>query len=343
MSVLNTGDRCESRAKLSRTCRASLTALLVSAGLTFSFEANASNPKRLLIYYGWPSYINGSNGQPYVAANQFSPYDYVVLGKDLELGDHPDHFNTCLIVDALANLTDPPVLVFGYIHLGYTGPNGARLCMYNTSEPGTYGPCIADRIYAWWHDVGVQGVLLDEFGFDYGNDRTRQNQAIFETRDIGLKVIANAWRPEDVFEGNPPIDLAADDFYLFESHVIDTGQYQDMAAYSAKADKLDAYRSQRPFQIMSITTDSGASSYSDGRFRFAWMAAHIRDHVATGWGESNFSATTSQAPLRTPPVLDIPGDEWFGGSYWSGAVLYREGQACTYWSDFAFHSGGWSC
>ena len=55
-------------------------------------------PKKLAIYYGWPSAVSGAGGNVTTAANVFKDYDQVVLGAGLEDGTHPDHTNTAAII-----------------------------------------------------------------------------------------------------------------------------------------------------------------------------------------------------------------------------------------------------
>jgi hypothetical protein len=309
-----------------------------------SSNAKAFDPKSVLIYYGWPSYINGSAGDPSVAELHFADYDYVVLGRDLELPGHPDNQNTASIVAAL-NAYHQPTQPYGYIHLGATGPGGKRLCIVTNTDPNIYyGPCLRERAQLW-NAMGVRGVLLDEFGFDYGNDRARQNAAVAEIHALpASRVIANAWNPDDVFSGSPATLLDSDDFYFFESHTLSEGNWVDLGTYKTKAEKLRVYQTQSPFLIMSITTDPlGTSTYSDARFRFSWIAAHIYDHEATGWGEPNFSASDSVAPLRTPPMILGEDHSWYTSVVWggnTGNTLWRGADECTYSANFVSRASG---
>ena len=54
-------------------------------------------PGDLLVYYGWPSGINGTFTVAGAAA-EFAAYDLVVLGDGLEKATHPDHANTVAIM-----------------------------------------------------------------------------------------------------------------------------------------------------------------------------------------------------------------------------------------------------
>ena len=48
-----------------------------------------------------------------------------------------------------------------------------------------------------WATIGVDGIFLDEFGFDYSNTRTRQKSIVDYVHGKGLPYCANAWTAED--------------------------------------------------------------------------------------------------------------------------------------------------
>ena len=99
---------------------------------------------------------------------------------------------------------------FGYISLG----NRPK------SDPCLSLKAIEAQLDAWVL-MDVKGVLFDEFGFDYGVTRTRQNECVAAAHKVKLRVIANAWKPDDAFlpdeNGVKPV-LYSDDIYLWESY-----------------------------------------------------------------------------------------------------------------------------
>ena len=76
-------------------------------------------PGALLIYYGWPSVINGSTTVAGAAA-ELGRYDLVVLGDGVDKPEHPDHAKTRQILrhPAAAGTT-----FFGYVDLGVSTQN----------------------------------------------------------------------------------------------------------------------------------------------------------------------------------------------------------------------------
>ena len=287
-------------------CRASHAIILAMAGLVFAGAAGlapaapagaVSPPQELLVYYGWPSHINGAAG-PAAAAAEFGRYDYVVLGAGAEDPNYPDRANTAAI---LADPAMAATFVFGYVNLGLT--NGSSSL-----------DDVRARI-AGWHAIGADAVLLDAFGYDFGVTRERQNAAVEHAHSLGMPVLANAWFPADVFgaavdpdhnpEGLPGL-VGAGDFYLSESYRLMDGQYTPDGLWRPKADELAAYQARIGFSILSVTTNSPADVYSEEMFFAAWNSAAADGHLAIGWGEYLFSSDDNLAPYRARPSASLP-------------------------------------
>lgn len=275
-------------------------------------------PGDLLIYYGYPSQINDV---PSVSAaiNEFAAYDIVILGDGLQDGPgdpnpHPDHLNTIQIVNAPA--TDH-VLFFGYIDLGVTTHD------HPMSE-------IRRRVDAW-QAMGIDGIFFDDFGYDYGTTRNRQNDAVDYVHGRGLPVCANGWSPADMFgdevhPNNPqglPTQLGAADYFLSESYQIIEGAYATEAAWRGKATDLLNYQKALGFKIISNTTPDVNGTFDQDKFHYAWYSAALDGHVAIAWGEWNYSASDGLAPFRPRPTVDI-GNAFVTGLGLSGADYVRQ-------------------
>jgi hypothetical protein len=278
-------------------------------------------PKTLLIYYGYPSQINNA-GTLDEAATELGRYDYLVLGDGLELPTHEDHQKTAAILKTKALLKST---VFGYIYLGVNHDN--------QSVPALTMQEIRERI-SLWRDMGVGGIFLDEFGFDYGFDsqqtRLRQNEAVDAAHALKLPVIANAWALDDAFGAVdemesvlPPHHLTKGDFYLYESHQWKEGKYETRDNWRVKAEKLEKYSLESGFKIMSVTTELAGNPYQERAFHYSWFSALLYNHEATAWGEADFSSETSQAPFRARPQVE-PGNVFKGGVTISGNSFSRK-------------------
>ena len=317
----------------------SIAALLLCGLVTLPAAAGAQGlrPKSLLIYYGYPTSINSTFAVP-AAAAVFGSYDYVVWGDGLDNPAHADHANAVAII---AHAATAATRIYGYVDLGVSTQN------LSMAE-------IQLRLQRW-DAMGVDGVLLDDFGYDYGTARARQNQAVAYAHGLGLAVIANAFRPEDAFGTAPDATytpsgvatmLGASDFYLYESHGVRLGEFEDAAAWQQKADALEAYRSSLGFRVLSITTTAtdGVGAYDAARFFYAWHAALLFGHAATGWGEYGFSASgasNGQAPFRTRPVLD-PGAAFTAAVVHGGSLHTRRTDLGRIELDTAAHTWGFS-
>ncbi|MHB2155822.1 T9SS type A sorting domain-containing protein [Calditrichota bacterium GD2] len=305
-----------------------------SSATTITHSVNASlNPQKLLIYYGWPSMINGATNNQQ-AADTLGQYDFVVLGDGLEKTSHGDHANTVEIINLIH--ASYSARIFGYIDAGVTTQN------LSLSEIGI-------RIKEW-KATGADGIFFDDFGYDFQTSRERQNAVIDSAHAQGLPVCVNAWNPDDVFSSevnanfNPagkPTHLSADDFYLSESYQIEAGNYQSEATWQSKADKLDAYQQSIGFGIWSITTNNSANIYDQHQFHYAWHSALLYGHKATGWGEYLFSSNNNSAPFRPRPVIDS-GSAFLTAVQHNNPQHSRETNTGLIWIKTDDHSYGFS-
>ncbi len=253
-------------------------------------------PAGLLIYYAHPSGINGTfsvNG----ASAVFSQYPFVVLGGGLEQVGHPDHANTVAIMNHAATADTK---FFGYVDLGLSTSN------FTAAE-------IHQRIDAW-NVSGADGIFLDDYGYDFGVSRARQNDAVDYAHSVGLPVVANGFFINEVFgnqieaEFNPGgvgTHLESTDYYLYESYQIRNGVFVDESTWRAKADALAAVRTTLPINVFAVTTNIGAS-FDQNKLDYAYWSAALDGYTAVGWGEGSFSSNTASAPYRPRPATD-PG------------------------------------
>ena len=314
---------------------ASIGSLCAAPLLAAATGAEGLRPGSLLLYYGYPGSINDASSVSEAAA-EFGRYDYVVWGEGLENPAHPDHANAVAII---ADEATAATRIFGYVDLGVASQN---LPMAE----------IETRITRW-SQMGADGVLFDHFGYDFATDRTRQNAAVDVAHAQGLPVITIAFRPADAFghEIDPVYNpsgvasnLGASDYYLYESHGVRLGEYEDAVEWRQKSDSLEAYRQALGFRVLSITTTAsdGPGAYDEERFFYAWHAALLCGHAATGWGEFGYSAagtSNGQAPYRARPTLD-PGTSFKGPTQHQGTMYTRDTDQGRIWLDTSNHTFG---
>lgn len=112
-----------------------------------SSSLNINIPKSLCIYYGWPSLVQGVNGNLTAAIGTFSQFDLIVFGDGIASPSHGDHINTQTIIQSLNSLGK---LTFGYVDLGVTTQNLSILQM--------------QIIVNNWTMMGIQGIMWDDAG-----------------------------------------------------------------------------------------------------------------------------------------------------------------------------------
>ena len=312
--------------------RLTLAAILIAAGAG-SAAANI-RPADLLIYYSYPSTINGA-ATIAEAATEFGAYDIAILGDGLQDGPgdpqpHADHQNT---IQIMAHPAAANTLFFGYIDLGVT--------TYNLSLAE-----IERRIDAW-KAMGIDGIFLDDFGYDYGVNRARQNAAVDLVHAAGLPVFANGWSPDDCFgsqvnANNPtglPTHLGAGDYFLSESYQIIEGDYDTESNWQNKANDLLNYQRQLSFEVLSNTTPDALGTYDETKWHYAWYSAALYGHLATCWGEYLYSAISSEAPFRARPAESI-GTIYKSGIARNGSLYTRRTERGTIFVNAATHTAG---
>ena len=117
--------------------------------------------KELLIYYGYPISYKGLYDTSLIAAEISANYKYWVVGDSYSSPTHPEYATTTAIVTGVRT---NGCKVFGYV------PIGQSTQALTVAE-------IKTRIDEWVV-VGVDGIFLDEFGFDYGNTRAKQIEIV---------------------------------------------------------------------------------------------------------------------------------------------------------------------
>lgn len=247
-------------------------------------------PESLLIYYGYPSLINDANGDVPTAVKTFAQYKHVVLGSGLEFTKHDDRAKTEAIVKA-ASATG--TVFYGYVDLGVSTTN------YPLNEIKTRAE--------GWKTLGVKGILLDEFGYDYKVSRERQNAAVDIVHALGLVVIANAWKAEDAFEPQEGVatTLNEKDIFLWESYRVMEDKPVSLAEWRSKAEIVARLRNTIPFRVFSVTTSIKPDSIE--LFPHVWWSAVVDQHEATGWGAYIYGATDGKAPAPPNPSLPAEG------------------------------------
>jgi hypothetical protein len=276
-----------------------LVAMLVAPHLRAA--TSAALPQRLAIYYGIPSLVNGAAGQADRAAAVFAEYDIVVFGDGLEFKDvvggrtpagagPVEYERTRAIIGQLAR-SARRTRVYGYVDLGHS----QNLPLDEI-----------ERRVALWKEMGAHGIFFDEAGYDYGVTRPRQNAAVDVVHARGMRVILNAFKPQDVFEGAEPHHLKPGDGYLLESFAIRLGKPDVSALGAERTAAALAGARKAGVLVLAVTTAHPREPYTPAHMEHAWREALAAGVDAFGWGEPDFSGPTSRLPWRPRPSAGAP-------------------------------------
>lgn len=156
-----------------------------ATSLAYSPLNNPNKPQSLLCYYGYPiAYRNLWSQQ--LVIDQIGSFDHYIVGDQYQDPAHEVYADTVAICKGVRKLGTK---IWGYVPIGVNTENLSLAT-------------IRTRIQQWVA-IGVDGIFLDEFGFDYLVTRQRQNDIIAICREYKLPYVANAWFFSDVFCDNP--------------------------------------------------------------------------------------------------------------------------------------------
>lgn len=218
------------------------------------FETKGRSFERGLLFYGYPTDIDNLY-EVDLCIPRYSQFDVVVLADGVQKQQHEDHTNCVQIISKVRLVHNTKF--FGYVPIG---------CLTSEEDEETEGSNrTMDQLkqdVLDWIDTGVQGIFLDEFGYDYKVTRDRQNEIVKFCHDHDLVVIANSWDcdycfsdddivldfdPVNGHHGNPNklhSELSAADYILFEHIMFNaTSTTKEVAS-----EPWDVYRIQQYYE-----------------------------------------------------------------------------------------------
>jgi len=268
------------------TRRALPAVVLVLAAIAHVATA-AVTPKRLAIYYGYPSLVEGADGSVSHAVSIFGRYDVIVFGGRLDVASaSPDlEIEAPLVAQIIQRLHLRPQqpVIYGYADL-------ARSPLLTDAD-------IVRRVDGWKR-LGVDGILLDEGGRETRVSRQRRTAAVRAVHERGLSALMNAFNPDDLFDTrNPkpaddPGELGTRDALLIEAFAVENSVVQARDSAAKRAAAAIKWRQRTGVKVYAVTTtvpgrfDASAVVYAER------LAADLGID-AFGWGEPNFSLDTN--------------------------------------------------
>jgi len=265
-----------------------------------------TRPKDMMIYYGWPSGFNAYWNNELVAQD-LARYGLIVLGAGLEVPTHGDYSNTCSIVARVKQL-NPSCLIFGYID--------------TTASESTFTTKTGQ-----WDTVGVHGIFMDKYGYDFSNTRAQQNTRVDIVHDAGLVAFANCWNmnhaigtandlsyPNSTYN-NPLTEskLTINDWYLMESFILNTDAYTSTGGYEAKAQWAARVATMLPLRAAYGINVAGGGILLDtqtggqGMFDFFFTGAMMASLDAAGVSDTYYGASSGKGKFWTRPDVSKMG------------------------------------
>jgi len=248
-------------------------------------HAGTVPPRRLAVYYGFPSMVEGAGGSVSHAVRVFSDYDVIVFGDGLELGGASNDpallEEERLIGQIIARLHLRPrrTSIYGYIALG-------RPQQLADAE-------IVRRIDAWQR-LGADGIFFDDAGRDMGVTAARRSAAVRAVHDRGLSACMNALNPDDLFDNaasraGGPGDLGERDALLIESFAVENSVVQPRDRVAKRAAAAFKWRDRTGIKVYAVTT-TVSGRFDASSVVYAERLAADLGVDAFGWGEPDFSA-----------------------------------------------------
>lgn len=266
-------------------------------------------PVDMLIYYGWLNAFNSARNSwdNEKVSQELSRYRILVFGAGLEDPNHGDYSNTQIIIPRVKAL-NPSALIFGYV---------------TTNQDYTTFTAKVNN----WDTLQVQGIFMDESGYDYGKTRSEFNQRVdyVHGKTYAKLCFANAWNldhilgttndpsyPNSIY--NPSAvesTLASTDWVLLESFPVNTAAYSSTGGYENPSDwkergeKALSKKSTYGINIASanIIGNSNASGQKYADFAYAAGIAFSVDAFGTSddyYGASSAAVRWWERPNAVP-------------------------------------------
>lgn len=283
------------------------------ATIVKNVSLGAHDLRQLLIFYGTPLSINGVSNADY-AAGQLARFDDVVLGYGLQDTGHANYASTVSIITK-AKALNPRLTIWGNIDVGVSGGTS------HNHSTGTLQTHIDQ-----WVTAGANGIFCDNFGYDRGVTRARQNTivAYVHTKTIGAMLysttITDALSPAIVATYNASgTATVADsrDAYLadfsFNSDTISSPYFISFATMKQRGDDMRTWRTTLGVRMFAsnvlVQTGTGQTVLDEYR-GIAESLAHIFRLNGYGVSAAAYSASgtdTNKVSPYSPKVSLIPG------------------------------------
>jgi len=279
-------------------------------------KPHLERPHDMLIYYGWlnsyNSDVNGWNNEK--VAQDMARYNIIVIGDGIQDSGHGDYANTQVIIPRIKEL-NPNALIFGYVTIFQD------LTAFQTKA-------------GQWDTLEVDGIFLDEAGYDYGttttNDRAAFNTKVDYVHGLNYAKLcfANAWNMDHVIgtaddasypnsTWNPSTvesNLNEDDWFLLESFAVNTvsyaNDYEVATDWAIRGNKAVAHRDFYDINLASVAVIENAHTDAANLFNFAFTAGLMYSLDAVGTSDASYGAGSAKVVMWSRPDISGMGRVW---------------------------------
>lgn len=284
-----------------------ITCFFVNLFMFFNLSTANAAMKDMLIYYGWLNAFNSATNSwdnDLVAADMGSNYDILVFGDGIADPSHPDFSNSQYIISKI-KADYPTTLIFGYV--------SANQALQDFQTKASQ-----------WDTMVVDGIFMDEMGYDFSVTRQQQNYEIMFVKQLNYAtmVFANSWNVNHVLgilddpsypnaTYNPNLDqslMDVNDWYLLESFVWNQ-QASPSPAYfplDQELDRLDKARLIKqsiPVNLASVAIIDDLDPMGQMHFDRLFKFSHIGKLDAVGSSDLFYGAGTAKTYFWSRPSV----------------------------------------
>ncbi len=272
------------------------------------------SPLDLLIYYGWLNSFNYSENSwnNEKIAQDMSSYNYIVFGNGIAAPTHGDYANTQVIVPRVKALNQL-AKVFGYVSINQS------LVTFKSK---------VDE----WDNLNVDGIFLDEAGYDYGTTRSGFNERVeyVHGKTYANICFANAWNLNHVLGTtndasypnttyNTSLEesvLISTDWCLLESFPINTTAFSSAGGHEGKAEwasrgvDADSKRYTYGINLAAVGVINNDNVNGQELFNFGFVSSMMWNLDAFGTSDTSYASSSAIVKRWDRPRTEGLGREW---------------------------------
>jgi hypothetical protein len=183
-----------------------------------------------------------------------------------------------------------------------------------------------------WNSLQVNGIFMDEAGYDYGKTRSEFNTMVdfVHSKAYSNVCFANAWNTDNILGSaedpsfpnityNPTLtesNLTQNDWIMLESFPVNTTSYSGNAGYESRTDWYARAEKAKNFRVSYHINFAGVSMINNDNaggqdlFNFAFISSLMYNFEAFGSSDTNYGASSAAVKWWTRPDISAMGALW---------------------------------